>query len=126
MDAGAPEGNRQGQAARPSIWTEGWNIKPDLIFQMPKPYTVPKTGTIQYTYFVVPSGLTKDTWVTDAEVRAGNRAVVHHASVYIRPPGFRLAEGRAHRRGLCSARARAAGHASARSEIAEPSSEDGQ
>jgi mono/diheme cytochrome c family protein len=86
VDAGAPEGNAKDLPA-PIVWTEGWNIKPDLTFQLPKPYTVPKDGTIQYTYFIVPSGLTKDTWVTDAEVRAGNRSVVHHASVYIRPPG---------------------------------------
>ena len=86
VDAGAPEGNAK-DMPRPIVWTEGWNIKPDLTFQLSEPYTVPKTGTIQYTYFIVPSGLTKDTWVTDAEVRAGNRSVVHHASVYIRPPG---------------------------------------
>ena len=86
VDAGAPEGNAKDMPT-PMVWTEGWNIKPDVTFQLPKPYTVPKTGTIQYTYFIVPSGLTKDTWVTDAEVRAGNRSVVHHASVYIRPPG---------------------------------------
>jgi len=36
---------------------------------------------------VVPSGFTQDTWVTDAEIRPGNRAVVHHVSVYVRPPG---------------------------------------
>src|ERR1700744_4572159 len=86
VGGGAPEGNVKDMPA-PIVWSEGWNIKPDLTYQLPKPYTVPKTGTIQYTYFIVPSGLTKDTWVADAEVRAGNRSVVHHASVYIRPPG---------------------------------------
>ncbi|HWY88992.1 MAG TPA: cytochrome c, partial [Gemmataceae bacterium] len=84
VDAGAPEGEAKDKPA-PLQWHEGWNIKPDLVYQLPKPYTVPKTGTIEYTSFVIPSGLTKDTWVEDAEVRAGNRTVVHHASVYIRP-----------------------------------------
>src|SRR3984957_3603072 len=55
VDAGAPEGNAKDMPT-PMVWTEGWNIKPDLTFQLPKPYTVPKTGTIQYTYFIVPSG----------------------------------------------------------------------
>ena len=86
VDAGAPEGLAKDKPAAIQ-WTEGWSIKPDVVFEMVKPYTVPKTGTIQYTYFVVPSGFTKDTWITDAEVRAGNRTVVHHASVYVRPPG---------------------------------------
>ena len=40
-----------------------------------RPYTVPKDGAIEYTYFVVPSGFTQDTWVTDAEIRPGNRKV---------------------------------------------------
>ena len=71
----------------PVQWREGWNIQPDVIFEIPKPYLVPKDGTIEYTYFVVPSGFTKDTWVIDGEVRAGNRSVVHHASMHVRPPG---------------------------------------
>jgi hypothetical protein len=86
VDAGAPEGDPKDKPA-PLAWTEGWSIKPDVVFEMPKPYTVPKDGTIEYTYFVVPSGFTQDTWVTDAEIRPGNRAVVHHVSVYVRPPG---------------------------------------
>ncbi len=86
VDAGAPEGDAK-EAPAQLAWTEGWSIKPDVVFEMPKPYTVPKDGTIEYTYFVVPSGFTQDTWVTDAEIRPGNRAVVHHVSVYVRPPG---------------------------------------
>jgi hypothetical protein len=86
VDAGAPEGDPKKKPA-PLAWTEGWSIQPDIVFEMPKPYTVPKDGTIEYTYFVVPSGFTKDTWVTDAEIRPGNRKVVHHVSVYVRPPG---------------------------------------
>jgi hypothetical protein len=50
-------------------WHEGWNIQPDVVFEIPKPYTVPATGTIEYTYFVIPSGFKKDTWVIDGEVR---------------------------------------------------------
>jgi hypothetical protein len=86
VEAGAPEGDAKDKP-RPVEWTDGWNIKPDLVFEMPKAYTVPPAGTIEYTYFVVPTGLTKDTWVIDGEVRPGNRSVVHHASVHVRPPG---------------------------------------
>ena len=71
-DAGAPEGDPKDRPA-PVQWHEGWNIQPDVVFEMPKPYTVPATGTIEYTYFVVPSGFTKDTWVIDGEVRPSNR-----------------------------------------------------
>ena len=86
VDGGAVEGDAADKPA-PVEWSEGWNIQPDLVFEMPKPYTVPKTGTIQYTYFVIPEAFQQDTWVADAEIRPGNRAVVHHVSVYVRPPG---------------------------------------
>ena len=86
VDAGAPEGDPKDMPP-PIEWRDGWNIKPDVVIEMPKAYNVPARGTIEYTYFVVPSGFTNDTWVIDAEVRPGNRTVVHHGSVHIRPPG---------------------------------------
>ena len=85
-DTGAPEGDAKDKPAAVQ-WADGWNITPDVVLQMAKPYAVPAKGTVLYTYFVVPTGFTKDTWVVDAEVRPGNRAVVHHASVHVRPPG---------------------------------------
>jgi hypothetical protein len=36
---------------------------------------------------IVPTGFTEDKWVQAMEVRPSNRAVVHHANVYIRRPG---------------------------------------
>ena len=86
VDAGAPEGDAHDKPA-PIVWRDGWNIKPDVVFEMPKPYNVPPKGAIAYTYFVIPTHFAKDTWIIDAEVRPGNRTVVHHASVHVRPPG---------------------------------------
>src|SRR6266487_2373275 len=39
VDAGAPEGDATDKPA-PVQWMDGWNIKPDVVFTMPKPYTV--------------------------------------------------------------------------------------
>jgi Copper type II ascorbate-dependent monooxygenase, C-terminal domain len=86
VNAGAPEGDAKDKPA-PVQWNDGWNIKPDVVFEVAKPYTVPASGTVDYTYFVIPTGFTKDTWVIDGEVRPGNRSVVHHATMYLRPPG---------------------------------------
>ena len=86
VDAGAIEGDSKDKPA-PIAWTDGWNIKPDVVLGMAKPYHVPAKGAVLYTYFLVPTGFTRDTWIVDAEVRPGNRAVVHHASVHVRPPG---------------------------------------
>ncbi len=80
VDAGAPEGDAKDKPA-PVQWNDGWNIKPDVVFEVAKPYTVPASGTVDYTYFVIPTGFTKDTWVIDGEVRPGNRSVVHHATM---------------------------------------------
>jgi hypothetical protein len=86
-DAGAPEGDR-GKAFPPVSFLEGWNIgKPDMVVEMPREFEVPASGTIEYTYFVVPTGFTEDRWVRQAEIRPGNRRVVHHVIAFIREPG---------------------------------------
>lgn len=86
VDAGAPEGDAKDRPS-PVEWQEGWNIQPDEIFQMPDPYTVPATGTLDYVYVVIPTGFTQDTWVTAAELRPSARSVVHHVLAVVRPPG---------------------------------------
>lgn len=83
----APEGNPK-DAPEPRQFFEGWNIgQPDKVFEMPTSFAVPERGTVEYTYFVVPSGFTEDRWVQGAEIRPGNRSVVHHVIAYVREPG---------------------------------------
>ncbi|MCA9009675.1 MAG: redoxin domain-containing protein [Planctomycetaceae bacterium] len=86
--AGSPEGN-MADLPEPVVYTPGWqmNREPDLIIDMrDRPYQVAAEGTIEYQYFVVDPGITEDAWVTAAQIIPGNRAVVHHAIVFIRPP----------------------------------------
>lgn len=84
--AGAPAGNPR-DAPPPPHWTNGWNIDPpDRIVTMPAPVSLPARGQVDYTYEIVPSGFTHDTWVREIEIRPSARAHVHHAVVYIRPP----------------------------------------
>jgi len=86
-DAGAPEGDPK-DAPKPRQWVEGWNIGvPDKIVEMPEAYQIPATGTVEYTYIILPTGFTQDTWVRAAEVRPENRALMHHAVLFIRTPG---------------------------------------
>jgi mono/diheme cytochrome c family protein len=86
-DTGGAEGNPS-DARPPMHFVEGWQIsKPDQVFEMQAPFEVPPNGTIDYQYLVIPTGFTKDTWVQEAEVRPGNRQVVHHVIAFIRPPG---------------------------------------
>ncbi len=86
-DGGAIEGNPK-DAPKPLTFTEGWSIgKPDAIFEMPSEFAVQKTGTIEYHYIIIPTNFTEDKWVERAEVRPGDRAVVHHVIAFIRPAG---------------------------------------
>jgi len=88
-DSGAPAGNAK-DAPPPVEFTEGWNIgKPDVTLEMPAEFQVPPSGTIEYQHFIVPTGFTEDKWVQVVELRPGNRAVVHHAAVFVRPPDSR-------------------------------------
>jgi len=88
VDNGAPQGDPRDLPA-PRQFTSGWQIaQPDRVVAMAdKPYTVPAEGKVEYQYFVADPGLTEDIWVTAAECRPGNNAVVHHIIVFIVPPG---------------------------------------
>ncbi len=70
-------------------FTDGWLMprEPDVVVEMrDRPFTVPAEGTVEYQYFVVDPGFEEDKWVAGAQVIPGNRAVVHHCIVFVRPP----------------------------------------
>ena len=81
-------GGQPGRPAEPTKYTDGWQIpKPDIVFRMPKPFTVPAKGTVPYQYFWLDTKFDHDVWIKAAEVRPGNPAVVHHAFLFYMPPG---------------------------------------
>lgn len=85
-DGGAPEGDPRDLPERPTF-TDGWQIRePDAVLAMQEEYPVLASGTIEYKYFEVPTNFTEDKYVTAYEVRPGDRSVVHHAIVFVRPP----------------------------------------
>ena len=89
VNAGAPEGNPKDTPALPKF-AEGWQIgKPDQVFEMAADFEVPARGSIDYQYFEVPTNFTEDRWMQAGEVRAGDRAHVHHIIVYVREPQAR-------------------------------------
>jgi hypothetical protein len=52
VDAGAPGGEAKDKPA-PVEWREGWNIKPDVVVSLLKPYTVPRKAVVPWLDFVV-------------------------------------------------------------------------
>ena len=92
-NAGAPEGDPKDMPP-PKDWAEGWGMpKPDVVFQLPRPFQVPASGMIEYQYVIIPTGFTKDTWVQAAEARPTDRSVVHHIIAYLREPGSNYFKG---------------------------------
>jgi hypothetical protein len=86
VDGGAPEGDPK-DAPAPVTFQNGWNIKPDMIVEMPNEFHLPATGTINYQYIRVKGNFPEDVWVEAAEMRPSNSAVLHHGKVWVIPPG---------------------------------------
>jgi len=87
VDSGAPEGDPK-DAPPPLQFSEGWRIpNPDMVIEMPHAFHVPASGVIDLVHVVVPANFNEDRWVRCAEVRPGNRSVVHHIVVFTREPG---------------------------------------
>lgn len=80
---GAPEGDKS-VCPPPPQFTSDWRLgKPDLILTMPLVYRVSASGPDVYRCFVIPTGITKDRYVSAVEFKPGNRKVVHHAIFYL-------------------------------------------
>jgi hypothetical protein len=86
VDAGAPEGAAKDRPT-PVTFRDGWNIRPDLVFELPRPLQIPARGTVEYTYVAVSAPFKEDTWVAAGEIRPSDRAHVHHVIAMVRPKG---------------------------------------
>jgi len=86
-DAKAPAGDVR-DAPAPVRWAESWTIpQPDFVVKMAAAVALPADGDVDYTYEIVPTQFAEDRWVQSVEVLPSLRANVHHAVVYVRPPG---------------------------------------
>lgn len=85
------EGAKKGRASDspPDVdWTEGFTMtNPDSILSIPKAMKVPAEGVLDYQYVTTETDYGKDVWVQRVELSPGNASVLHHALVYIIPPG---------------------------------------
>jgi hypothetical protein len=80
VDNGAIEGEPNDLPKAPDF-ADGWSQgKPDIIVDIGENFAV-KPGADDYEHFIVPTNLKEGIWVRGAELRPGNRRVVHHAHV---------------------------------------------
>jgi len=85
VSAGAPEGKRPKQVPGPPP-KDSWQLSPDMVISMPRPFVIPAKAVIEYQHVVLPLTFTYDRWVRGVEIRPSDRTVVHHAVLYVRPP----------------------------------------
>jgi hypothetical protein len=84
-DGAKLEGNAKDLPAAP-VFEDGWRMgKPDMIVPIPE-HKLEGSGPDEYVSIRVPTNFTEDRWIVAAELRPGNRKVVHHAHVFVKAP----------------------------------------
>ena len=94
-ETGAPAGDLDDLPVPPER-VSGWQLprEPDRVFAVsPKPFDVPADGAVRYQYFRVDPEFTEDAWLEAAELKPGNREVVHHILAFAVPKGQRPRDG---------------------------------
>ena len=90
LDQGCPEGDLADLPA-PRRYTPGWCIsQPDEVITMNREIQVPAQaprGGLPYKYVLAGKPFAQERWVCAAEVRPGDRSLVHHVNVYVLRPG---------------------------------------
>src|SRR5258708_5872723 len=80
VDGGAKEGDARDLPPAP-VFAEGWRLgRPDIVIDIGEDFVV-APGLDAYEHFTVPTRLTEGKWIRAAEIRRGNRRVVHHVHV---------------------------------------------
>ena len=69
---------------RPNVYAR--RGEPDVVLSMTEDCAIPADGTVPYKYYAVPTNFTEDKYVQFAEIKRGERSVVHHVIVSVREP----------------------------------------
>jgi hypothetical protein len=81
------QGKRRGDPsldAHPIAYNSDWHLPktPDIVIPMSdKPYSVPRSGVVNYQYFRADMNNDKELWVKGMEIIPGAREVLHHVLV---------------------------------------------
>jgi mono/diheme cytochrome c family protein len=86
VEQGAEQGDaKDAPAPRKFPDKNAWEIgTPDFVYKI-KPFTVPKSGILDYQFFRVPMRFAEDRWFNAVQVKPGNDKVVHHIGLHIVP-----------------------------------------
>jgi hypothetical protein len=93
VDGGAPKGDNKDLPTLPTF-VDGWTIgQPDAVFEMKEAFQIPASGTVDYQYIRIPTGITEDKWLAAIEIKPEARAQVHHVIAFTVPAGSPITEG---------------------------------
>jgi hypothetical protein len=97
VDGGAPKGNDAEMPPKP-VFATGWTrgSEPDYVLEMPVEFEIPAEGELGVQMFYSKIPFTEDKFAEALELRPGNRAVVHHAGMFVVdiPEGVTVVNGR--------------------------------
>ena len=83
VEEGAVEGHTEDLPPLPQL-TEGWQLgEPDLVIEVPEPYTLRAGGTEEFRNFVIPIPIDAVLYVRTVDLRPRSPKVVHHAVMMI-------------------------------------------
>lgn len=80
VKAGMPKGKRKKSPMESTLFVEG-ATKPDLSLAMSSSFTIPDKAIEEFRFFVLPTSLSQDTYVSAVEFIPGNRRQVHHSRI---------------------------------------------
>ncbi|HEU0177446.1 MAG TPA: hypothetical protein VFV58_24550, partial [Blastocatellia bacterium] len=83
VEQGMIEGDKSDLPPAPRF-DEAWQLgQPDMIVEMPQPYTLPAGTTDIFRNFVIPLPITKTRYVKAVELLPGDKKIFHHANILI-------------------------------------------
>lgn len=92
VDGGTPQGDPSLEPALP-IFPSGSQIgTPDLILSFAQSYNHVGNNLDEYRYFVLPTGIARDTDLVALEVRPGNKRILHHTLIWADTTGTAAAD----------------------------------
>jgi mono/diheme cytochrome c family protein/peroxiredoxin len=83
VDSGMPAGDLSKAPPLPKFSEEWFYGEPDLVVEMPEAYELDGVGGDEYRYFVIPVELPENKVIVGIDIQPGNRAVVHHANMFV-------------------------------------------
>jgi Flp pilus assembly protein TadD len=85
VEQGAPEGEAKDNPAPPSF-SGGWQLgQPDLVLELPQPYSLQADQRDTFRNFVIPVTVPDTRYVRGVEFRTETPRVLHHANVALDP-----------------------------------------